>query len=384
MYAEPTNVQRRMVLLIEDDPAQCALYDRMLRRWGYDTITLLTSRLACRALNVARCSVVVSDVMLGNESGFALAQSFRRSHPDVPVVLMSAAATPETQEEALRVGAVAFVSKSDADPMLRRALFSAVTRTVASRARTSEVDALEGWHASISDDFSDALRRLHALWAPVVNAAAPDRNAHSVVAASSWPELAAPSRLARAAAERGVRHELGRALRATVATALALRDDLDPVFMKVTYEELMDESLGGPLEPLSAFARRVVLGIDDVAVGTGNAAAVARIKSLRVRGFRICVHDTSPMVPAWASSKPVPYDMVAVDYESVRISRGPRSPSHRLGALIAPHVGRRVPVLVDGVMTQEECLVALHAGADYVKGTAIGPVRSLPPPRPFR
>jgi CheY-like chemotaxis protein/EAL domain-containing protein (putative c-di-GMP-specific phosphodiesterase class I) len=376
----PAEDPRCAVLLVEDDPAQRALYDRLLRRWGYNTVAVPSSEQAQRALDVEGCEVVVSDVCLGEASGFDLARSVRCSHPEVPVVLMSAQGSAHMRAEAIRWGAAAFVSKSEVDPVLQHAVFDALLwsmHVTASRRAAMRDREVEMRHPSLNDDLTEALLRLRPLWQSVADAQAPWKRIYEAVASSDWTELSDPTALARAAFERGARRELGRRLRDAVGAELARRRDIDTVFLKVSHEDLHDDALLAPSSPIARFAHRIVLDVGDSSHLAHQGHLASRLDALRARGVRVGLYDAAPLR---AKTSALPHDVVAIDYGILRLGRAPDRVEHLLRSICDTHHARNIDVLVNGIESWDERLIALRAGADLLQGNVLGRARTLPPP----
>jgi two-component system, chemotaxis family, chemotaxis protein CheY len=70
-----------------------------------------SGELALQAMGVLRPDVVCLDVIMPGMDGLTVLRRLRTDHPDVAVVMITAAATPQVIEEARREGANAFVVK---------------------------------------------------------------------------------------------------------------------------------------------------------------------------------------------------------------------------------------------------------------------------------
>ena len=102
---------RPRVLLVDDHPAMLVAVVRLLKA-DCDIVGALTSGQAVleRARQL-RPDVVVLDVNLGDASGLDVCPALVSAIPGVRVVILTALADPEIEQEAFRRGAAAFVSK---------------------------------------------------------------------------------------------------------------------------------------------------------------------------------------------------------------------------------------------------------------------------------
>jgi CheY-like chemotaxis protein len=107
------------VLIIDDDMEFVKLYSLYLRNKGLNVSAAYSAAEALEALRVASPDVVVLDVMMEHfDSGFNVSRDIKRSHPDLPVILMTAIGEetgldfqPKTDEERGLMHADAFLDK---------------------------------------------------------------------------------------------------------------------------------------------------------------------------------------------------------------------------------------------------------------------------------
>ncbi len=107
------------VLLVEDDPILIVEDDRDLREALVDTLSLAGHQTlsspdgphALKTLSAKTVSLVISDVQMGEMDGHELLRQIKRTHPDLPVVLMTAYGTIEQAVDAMRDGACDYLVK---------------------------------------------------------------------------------------------------------------------------------------------------------------------------------------------------------------------------------------------------------------------------------
>lgn len=119
------------VLLVEDRADDRELFEEVLRAAGY-RVMLASSGLAGYEQALAdRPDVVIADIMMpGPLDGIELTRKLRmnaRTH-DTSVILLTAHSVPETREEALRAGAVTFLTKPCPPDVLVKEVGTALSR----------------------------------------------------------------------------------------------------------------------------------------------------------------------------------------------------------------------------------------------------------------
>lgn len=98
------------VLFIDDDVAVCDAIKATLEP-RFDVVCAYTGAAALTALGRAKFDVVVSDLKMPGMTGLELCQRAHASHPELPVVLVTAFGSLDTAVAAIRAGAYDFISK---------------------------------------------------------------------------------------------------------------------------------------------------------------------------------------------------------------------------------------------------------------------------------
>jgi DNA-binding NtrC family response regulator len=122
------------ILVIDDEPDMLDNCRLMLSREGYEIFTLQDSRELARALGESDPDLVLTDLMLPGKDGTEILRELKWSHPDIPVVIMTAYATIETAVEAMKQGAADYLVK----PFSKDQLLLVAQRMLKSRALTLE------------------------------------------------------------------------------------------------------------------------------------------------------------------------------------------------------------------------------------------------------
>src|SRR6201985_2353932 len=93
------------ILIADDDAAIRTVLHQALGRAGYDVRTTATAAGLWRWVSQGEGNLVITDVVLPDESGFNLLPRIKRLRPDLPVVVMSAQNTILTAITAAERGA---------------------------------------------------------------------------------------------------------------------------------------------------------------------------------------------------------------------------------------------------------------------------------------
>jgi diguanylate cyclase (GGDEF)-like protein/putative nucleotidyltransferase with HDIG domain len=104
---------RRVVLVVDDDPALCSLFHRMLAREKFDVLVAESGGAAMEIVNKQRgiIDVALVDLHLGNENGLELLNKLRGIDESMIGVVITGQATLEDAVNSLRYGAYDFVQK---------------------------------------------------------------------------------------------------------------------------------------------------------------------------------------------------------------------------------------------------------------------------------
>ncbi|GAB4571865.1 MAG: hypothetical protein Kow0077_09680 [Anaerolineae bacterium] len=101
------------VLIVEDEPESAEIFRLILKKAGYRPIVCREVVSAIRALGSETPAAIVLDLMLPDIHGLELCRYVRQDTPtpDIPIVVVSAAAKQGTVAQAMEVGADVFLGK---------------------------------------------------------------------------------------------------------------------------------------------------------------------------------------------------------------------------------------------------------------------------------
>jgi DNA-binding response OmpR family regulator len=108
----------KRILCVDDDADTCDILTNLFKVEGYDAKCVERVEDALDLLEKESFDLYVLDTWLGERSGNTLCQRLRETYPQLPIIIYSGAARESDREEALRVGASAFIAKPYIDRLL--------------------------------------------------------------------------------------------------------------------------------------------------------------------------------------------------------------------------------------------------------------------------
>ncbi len=106
---------RQVVLVVDDDPDMLTLLNTMLRRNGYVVMRASSAELALHLVKSFMPNLFVVDVLMPDMNGFELCERIRQipHTANVPIIVLTALNTRKSRQQAIEVGANAFVAKEN-------------------------------------------------------------------------------------------------------------------------------------------------------------------------------------------------------------------------------------------------------------------------------
>ncbi len=112
-------------LLVVDDERNMRLsLKTVMADEGYETLSAESAEEGLDLLKEQECFLVVTDARLGGMSGYEFLKEIKRNWPDMPVLMITAYATPKLAVEAIKGGAIDYLAK----PFAPEELLHAVSR----------------------------------------------------------------------------------------------------------------------------------------------------------------------------------------------------------------------------------------------------------------
>ncbi len=124
-------LEQRLLMLIDDEPAQCRLITALAGREGWRTLVVRDSETAIATLGTRQgmqLSAIVLDQWVPGDDACSLIAELKARRPALPILMLTTSASPLLAVEAMRAGATDYLVKPVAPERLMQALRSATTR----------------------------------------------------------------------------------------------------------------------------------------------------------------------------------------------------------------------------------------------------------------
>lgn len=101
---------KKKILIIDDEKSICTFLSLALED-KYEVFTAESSERAYEILEKEKISIVVLDLLLGEESGLSVLKEIKERNPEIVVIMMTAYGDIKTSVEAIKQGAFHYLSK---------------------------------------------------------------------------------------------------------------------------------------------------------------------------------------------------------------------------------------------------------------------------------
>ena len=102
---------RKLVLVVDDDPGMLKCVQRLLRQHAYEPIVFSSAQAFKSHTDFERAVCIILDINLNDGSGIELRHGLKAAGVSVPVIYMTGNVSPAVREAALGSGCVAFLTK---------------------------------------------------------------------------------------------------------------------------------------------------------------------------------------------------------------------------------------------------------------------------------
>lgn len=128
MQQKTEGQKSRYLLMVEDTASVAALYRSYLTPLGIDINIVGTGRDAIESLNHRIPDLILLDLRLPDMTGMDVLHAVKKSHPDVPIIFMTAHGSIDTAVEAMRHGSQDFLIKPCEADRLRVTVNNAIRK----------------------------------------------------------------------------------------------------------------------------------------------------------------------------------------------------------------------------------------------------------------
>lgn len=119
------------ILIVDDELNMRLVLAAMLKKEGYEVASASDGREALQILKSGKIAAVVTDLKMPNIDGMELLNCISEQHPEVPVIMITAHGTVATAVEALKKGALDYITKPFDLDELKNVISKAIkTRTL--------------------------------------------------------------------------------------------------------------------------------------------------------------------------------------------------------------------------------------------------------------
>jgi DNA-binding response OmpR family regulator len=109
-----SSAMRPRILFVDDEAPIRETLSLCFRRKGYDVITATSGKDAMECASRDSFDLAILDVGLaGGENGFELLGHFKKTYPQLPVIMFTGLSDKSLEERAMAQGAVALMWKTD-------------------------------------------------------------------------------------------------------------------------------------------------------------------------------------------------------------------------------------------------------------------------------
>ncbi len=104
-------MERRRILVADDDHIEKEYLATILERAGYETVTAGDGREALEKIPACMPDLVLTDLKMPYLNGLELLSEIKANYPDIEVIIITGYATVESAINAMKVGAIDYISK---------------------------------------------------------------------------------------------------------------------------------------------------------------------------------------------------------------------------------------------------------------------------------
>jgi FixJ family two-component response regulator len=119
-----------LVSIVDDDPSICEATISLLKANGFRTRRFCSAAEFLNCPQLEETSCLILDLRLSGMSGLELQRRLAQENRRIPIIFITAHRTPETRQEAMQAGAIAFLSKPFSEEALLNSIHLALEKPV--------------------------------------------------------------------------------------------------------------------------------------------------------------------------------------------------------------------------------------------------------------
>jgi DNA-binding NtrC family response regulator len=104
-------MERSRILLVDDEPDSCKALSLLLQKTGYSVDFFHSGEEALTQIKLQKYNLVISDLLLPDISGIEILKQVKKDSPNTSVILITGNASAETAVEAMKAGALDYITK---------------------------------------------------------------------------------------------------------------------------------------------------------------------------------------------------------------------------------------------------------------------------------
>ena len=120
---------RKLVLVVDDDPSMLKCVQRLLQHHAYEPILFSSAQAFKSHTDFDRAACIILDINLPDGSGIELRHRLKEDGVSVPVIYMTGNEDPAVRDAALASGCIAFLTK----PFSAQSLIEPLKKATAGR-----------------------------------------------------------------------------------------------------------------------------------------------------------------------------------------------------------------------------------------------------------
>ncbi len=368
------------MLLVEDEEIVRGCWTRALQKRGYQVSQAEDAQQAIAKVAHQGFDAIVSDIHLpGGLDGLSLIAQVRLRDLDVPIILVTGDASLSSAIKAVEYGALRYLPKPIALSKLYQVVAEAVrTGRMARKKRHALMLVNQGAlspfappHDALVDDHATLDRAMERMWMefqPIISYKHRAVYGFEALVRTAENPVEKPERLIELAERCDRLHDLGRAIRRSVADTLDRAPTDAAIFVNLHPRDLLDEMLYRPENPLFAHAHRTVLEITERVALENIPDIKRRVDLLRKLGYRVAIDDLGAGYSVLAMFADLEPDVVKLDMSLVRDVDSSPTKQKVVGALVALTKELGIEVISEGVETASERDMLVGLTCDLLQG----------------